>query len=211
MISSESRQAEQVVEFHRWASTQEYCRRVPDAYALDCTTRQRNTHITEEQAVHYPWHPWHGLSVRVHESLVRRDKAVSRCSIDQSGFLSRLEVPQWMFDRICCRSMHLAERPLVNCDALLELKSLLTSTDGDEAVLEDQHHIPNEEGDADAKATELSTCRPTEPVSSTANGAAVAQASSKSSATSHPVVGTTAPGTGNATRRPRQQQKGDGR
>ncbi len=135
-----------------------------DVVAIDCTTRQRNTHITEEQEVHYPWHPWLGLSVRVHESLVKRGNAVSRCSIDQAGFPSRLEVPQWMFDRICCRSLRLAERPLVNCGALLELKSLLTSADGYEAVLEDQHHFPNEEGDADAKGSELSTCRPTEPV-----------------------------------------------
>ena len=181
------------------------------AVGVDCTTRQRNTHIIEEQELHYPWHPWHGLSVRVHESLVRRDKAVSRCSIDQSDCLSRLEVPQWMFDRILCRSMRLTERPLVNCGALLELKSLLASADGDEAVLEDQHHFPNEEGDADAKATEISTCRSTEPVSSTANGAAMAQAASTSTETSHPVVGTTAPRTPGATRRPRQQQKGDER
>lgn len=41
-----------------------------------------------------------------------------------------------MFDRACCRSMHQAERPLVSCDALLELKSFLTSADDDEAVLE---------------------------------------------------------------------------
>ncbi len=182
-----------------------------DEAASDCTTRQRNTHITEEQEVHYPWHPWQGLPVRVHESLVRRGNAVSRCSVDQAGFLSRLEVPQWMFDRICCRSMRLTERPLVNCGALLELKSLLGSADGDEGVLEDQHHFPNEEGDADATATELSTCRPTEPVSSTPNGAAMAQAASTSTATSHPVVGTTAPRTLGATHRPRQQQKGDER
>ena len=54
-----------------------------------------------------------------------------------------------MFDRICCRSMHQAERPLVNCGALLELKSLLASADGDEGVLEDQHRFPSEEGDAE--------------------------------------------------------------
>ncbi len=135
-----------------------------DEAASDYTTRRRNTHITEQQEVHYPWHPWHGLSVRVHESLVRRGNAVSRCSVDQARFLSRLEVPQWMFDRVCCRSMYQAERPVVSCEALLELKSLLTIADGDEAVLEDQHHFPNEEGDADAKGTELSTCRSIEPV-----------------------------------------------
>lgn len=176
-----------------------------------CTTRQRNTHNTEEKEVCYPWHPWYGQSALIHESVVRRDKAVFRCSRAQAGFPATLEVPHWMFDRIDCRSMHLAERPLVSCGALLELKSLLRSADGDEGVLEDQHRFPCEEGDADAKATELPTYRPTEPVSPTSQVAELAHATGKSAAQGCPAAATTTPRTGNATRRPRRQQPGDER
>src|SRR6266536_6713895 len=33
----------------------------------NCTTRLRNTHGTEEREVLYPWHPWYGCLVRIHE------------------------------------------------------------------------------------------------------------------------------------------------
>src|SRR6516165_2997567 len=53
---------------------------MPSACGPDCTTRQHNTHRTEEREVLYPWHRWFGRRVFVHEVLVRGNGRVFRCS-----------------------------------------------------------------------------------------------------------------------------------
>ncbi len=50
-----------------------------------CTTRRGNAHRTddaEECEVLYPWHPWAGCIVRVHETVEKADGTVLRCSRD---------------------------------------------------------------------------------------------------------------------------------
>jgi hypothetical protein len=47
------------------------------------TTRRDNAHSTEigqEREVLYPWHPWAGCIVRVHEAVEKVDGTVLRCS-----------------------------------------------------------------------------------------------------------------------------------
>ena len=73
-----------------------------------------------------------------------------RCSVEQSDETRLFEIPQWMFESDACCLVRSAEKPIVNCAALLDLKLLLhrrCSPVGD-LVLEAQHSAP---GDADAK------------------------------------------------------------
>lgn len=46
------------------------------------TTRQRNAHRTGvERELLYPWHPWTGRQVHIHEVIEKGDAAVFRCSV----------------------------------------------------------------------------------------------------------------------------------
>src|SRR5690606_5314293 len=88
-----------------------------------CTTRRQNTHGTEVRELLYPWHPWSGRLVHVHEVLVKGE-AVFRCSLS-GAFSDRLiEVPAWMFDRSlsgCWRVMLVPYVELANLHALTKL------------------------------------------------------------------------------------------
>jgi hypothetical protein len=82
--------------------------------ANDCTTKFENAHGTEFRELLYPWHPWAGLSVDVHESVEKPDGVVFRCSVRGR----RLEIPAWMFDRSTCARVRVAADVHVNLAAL---------------------------------------------------------------------------------------------
>lgn len=63
-----------------------------------CTTRRPNTHGTEVRELLYPWHPWSGQFVHVHEALAK-GTAIFRCSLSGASSDRLVEVPAWMFDR----------------------------------------------------------------------------------------------------------------
>jgi hypothetical protein len=93
-----------------------------------CTTRRRKTHVTEEREVLYPWHPWFGLTVHVHQAVDKRASAGFRCSLD-AGITDRwLELPAWMFDRATCVRMQIASVSRVDSSALEALQSLMADT-----------------------------------------------------------------------------------
>src|SRR5215217_4814226 len=108
----------------------------PEASAAgrNCTTRRRNAHGTEEREVLYPWHPWAGCLVHVHEVIEKTSGAVARChrSNDPSGCC--LEVPLWMFDRVACTTMRTASGPQVDLSAILALTALLADKRGDRSA-----------------------------------------------------------------------------
>jgi hypothetical protein len=93
-----------------------------------CTTRRGNAHRTdhaEECEVLYPWHPWAGCIVRVHEAVEKVDGTVLRCSRDGAAAERWLELPAWMFDRAMCLPMRIARDPFVEFAALAQLRELL--------------------------------------------------------------------------------------
>ena len=98
---------------------------------LRCTTRSGNAHRTgkaEAREVFYPWHPWVGCVVLVHETIEKADSVVLRCSRDD-GLTGRwLELPAWMFDRAACLLMQVARHPHVDFVALSALSALLAET-----------------------------------------------------------------------------------
>ena len=93
-----------------------------------CTSRRSNTHSIETREVLYRWHPWHGRSVSIYQVVDRSGHVVMRCGDDQAARPRRLEVPQWMFDAATCLTLQMVSTPIVECEALLELKSLLAGT-----------------------------------------------------------------------------------
>src|SRR5215831_15965794 len=97
------------------------------------TRREDNAHSTEvgdEREVLYPWHPWAGCIVRVHEAVEKVDGAVLRCSLEGGSRERWLEVPAWMFDRARCLPMRIARDPHVAFAALVGLTELLAEAAG---------------------------------------------------------------------------------
>ena len=132
----------------------------PGDCAPDGTSSQLNTHNTKLREVCYPWHPWYGHSVVIHDAFVRHGQAVLRCTLDHKERSRALDIPQWMFDRAPCCLMHVAEAPRVSWEALRECQELLhhQSPTGQANVLQDQHRSSPAQGDADAKSTQSSLC-----------------------------------------------------
>ena len=103
--------------------------RARSAAGSDCTTRRLNAHRTTERRLLYPWHPWSGLSVHVHEVTERGRGTALRCSLD--GDAGRcLEVPAWMFEPEACVPLRLASQPQVGVGALSALRRLLAEVSG---------------------------------------------------------------------------------
>jgi hypothetical protein len=101
------------------------CSRGKNADARCCTTRRLSAHRTTERTLLYPWHPWSGLSVRVHEVSEGGGATALRCSLGGDGG-RHLEVPAWMFEREACVPLVVASRPRVDVGALSALHRLLT-------------------------------------------------------------------------------------
>jgi len=98
----------------------------PGATSPRCTTRLKNAHGTVFRELLYPWHPWFGMKVAVHEAIAKADGVVFRCTLSGLGTDRWLEVPAWMFERAACPDRaRLATAPFVGMDALSALADLL--------------------------------------------------------------------------------------
>ena len=89
-----------------------------------CTTKLKNTHGTEFRELLYPWHPWFGLRVGVHAAIERSSDTIFRCSLSGSDADRWLEVPAWMFDRLACAKVRVADAH-IDLTALTNLVALL--------------------------------------------------------------------------------------
>ena len=117
------------------------------------TRSQSNTHIIESEEVRYPWHPWYGRRVWIHEDLDKNGEGIRRCRSENDLRARPLELPAWMFDEERCRCMQIGSVARVDWRALQRLKELLkqrkSQTDRD-GIVESQHRL----GGADAEAAE---------------------------------------------------------
>jgi hypothetical protein len=122
------------------------------AFSQYCTTRQHNAHRTEEREVLYPWHPWFGRVVFVHETTKRGGAGVLRCSQSSEEGARCLETPEWMFDRAACCGMVRGESPRVSRAALYRLKALISGGFGGSSggVIEARSYSLSYKGEADA-------------------------------------------------------------
>lgn len=138
--------------------------------APHCTTRSQNAHGTEEREVLYPWHPWAGRAVHVHDVIEKAGWVAFRCSLNGVASDRRLEVPVWMFDRAACQCWQVGVRPATSVVALQTLAALLhdaagvrdgaSRTPDSSATSSSQQAIP---GDADATPTSTTTARVVQP------------------------------------------------
>src|SRR5437588_5744791 len=97
----------------------------PGAASRCCTTRLENAHGTEFRELLYPWHPWSGLRIGIHEAIERPGGVVFRCDLTASDANRWLEIPAWMFERSACAKVRLAVEPHTDLSALVMLGALL--------------------------------------------------------------------------------------
>ena len=100
----------------------------PGGCARNDTRQQRHTHIRDFREICYQWHPWHGHRVWVHASLVKRGRAVARCSLEDVQPCRVLELPLWMLDVAACCKVRASKSGLANVQSLRALKEVLGST-----------------------------------------------------------------------------------
>jgi len=96
-----------------------------DGCARDDTTHQHNTHISDVREICYSWHPWHGRTVRVHASLVKRGQAVAYCSLEDVPACRALEVPLWMLDVAACCKIRASKPAFASAQSVRNLKEVL--------------------------------------------------------------------------------------
>ena len=141
-------------------------RQAMNAASGHCTTRSQYAHGTEERTLFYPWHPWVGRRVHVHEVVDKAGGASFRCSLTGVASDRRLEVPAWMFDRVAGQCWQVAAAPVASVAALEALTALLHDATGicggasesrdSSAASESQEAIP---GDAHATPTDTAATR----------------------------------------------------
>src|SRR5258707_9849148 len=111
-----------------------------DAYGPRCTTRRRNAHGIAERELLYPWHPWAGCLVHIHEVVEKAGREIFRCSLSGRATGRWLEIPAWMFDRAARAAWRVGAAPYVDIAVLTALATLLqdvTSVSGAPSQLRD--------------------------------------------------------------------------
>ena len=88
-----------------------------------CTKQRDSAHRIEELKVLYPWHPWFGRIVHIHDAIEQRAGGVLHCSLDGDASRRWLELPKWMFDRATCLAIRMAASPRVDTAAIMALKT----------------------------------------------------------------------------------------
>src|ERR1700739_1074160 len=96
-----------------------------DADAFGCTTRRRNAHGIAEHELLYPWHPWAGCLVHIHEVVEKAGREVFRCSLSGRASARWLEIPAWMLDRAARATWRIGAAPCVDIAVLTALATLL--------------------------------------------------------------------------------------
>ena len=127
-----------------------------DEGGTDGTSRQSKTHNIESREVRYRWHPWHGRTVWIYQSLKKHGVGILRCRTEQDQKVSLLELPEWMFDT-AAGEIQLAKTAVVSCEALRDLRVVLQqhqSLARRDGVIESQHQSLQSRGGADVQATE---------------------------------------------------------
>src|SRR5450755_1190804 len=113
---------------------------MPSASASHYTTRRRNAHGITEYELLYPWHPWAGCLVHIHEVVEKAGREVFRCSLSGRASARWLEIPAWMFDRAARATWRVGATPYVDIAVLTALATLLqdvTSVSGTPSRLRD--------------------------------------------------------------------------
>jgi len=80
-----------------------------------CRTRQQNSHsiaALDDAERAYAAHPWAGWAVCVHEVAEGRTGSVARCNLVDDGAARAQEIPVWVPDVACCRTLSGVTHPV---------------------------------------------------------------------------------------------------
>ena len=148
-----------------------------------CTTRRHDTHSIDSREMRYRWHPWHGRPVWIHRVSERNVVPVFQCSLDPSSDKRLLEIPQWMFDASVVCLVKLSSFPLASCEALRELKELISASEvvGSGEVVQAQHQSLSHTGGSDAQPSEVTPSKPTAVIPSTDRDASLGESATRGS------------------------------
>ncbi len=168
------------------------CPCLDDFFRSD-TSQQQNTHIRELRDIYYPWHPWHNRKVTVHATLVKRGRAVARCSLEDVQSCRILEVPLWMLDAAACCRIRAAASRVTSTESLRELKALLQSTRriDPEFAIQVQHPYLLDAGGADVNVVEPTEVDPTGAICAPASKTGLAGTVSRGSPEASAIAGAT--------------------
>lgn len=126
----------------------------------------------------------------------KNGEIILRCALDPLEATARVsEMPQWMFDPVICRHIRYSVLPIADCEALRELKRLLTdkSLATQLNVVQAEHRPLSFTGGADATRSEPPSGRSTRSVSTLPRDARVgASAGGSEAADSAPAGAITA-------------------
>src|ERR1700730_2513971 len=84
-----------------------------DAFSRRCTTRRRNAHGMAKDELLYPWHPWAGCLVHIHEVVEKAGGEFFRCSLSDQASGRSLEIPAWIFDRAARATCRVGAAPTI--------------------------------------------------------------------------------------------------
>src|SRR5260221_6016027 len=80
-----------------------------------------NAHGIGEHELFYPWHPWAGCLVHIHEVVEKAGREIFRCSLSGRATGRWLEIPAWMFDRAARAAWRVGAAPYVDIAVLTAL------------------------------------------------------------------------------------------
>lgn len=93
-----------------------------------------------------------------------------------------LEIPQWMFDASAVCLIELAASPIASCDALRELKELISLGEtANDKVIQAQHQSLFRTGGSDAKRSEVTPSNAVAVVSAADHSASLGELTARSS------------------------------
>jgi hypothetical protein len=131
--------------------------------------------------------------VFIHNAVDKDQQTTLRCSLEPIVNARLIEIPQWMFDAASLCGVRWADTPTVSCEALLELKALLSSMEKqrDDRVLQAQHPSLARTGETDAKVVKNAACGATEAVPSADQGTLLGHAAERDPPPDTPPAGST--------------------
>jgi hypothetical protein len=124
-----------------------------DGFETGGTNQQHKTHKTEIREVHYRWHALYRQEIPVRLERGWKSGLIARCDPHSDVGLRGFGIPAWMLDRTACANMKLSPVPVVDTEALTELRHLLDCTLGKEepGVVEGGHRLDAGQGGAYAQ------------------------------------------------------------
>ena len=158
--------------------------------ACGCTSQRHKTHITESDAVRYRWHCWFGRAVAIDASVAKAGVKIHRCHLSESNSGRSLEIPQWMFDGAICSAMREGDSPIVDCEALIELREILVATSEQctPSVIEASQRSSNQQRESNAQRS-LPSSKPSARAVQPASDADIAEPASGGEARDHQAGG----------------------